>query len=572
MIQLTERGLLVRSQTTIIEFEGIRLVSVRDAASGEEFLDRAAGEKAAGFELFRQNGKTAALGVHPLASKVSYNLLSENIAEIVLNDWECDLSARVSVDEATGDILVEPSAWTMQGGVAGLGWVIAGLRADLQVVAPLQQGTRLPPDHAQIAGKLANWAHDWEAAFLVFESNQASEADRTGFTVQAWDERLLFKGVRIGHEACKRSAALITYAFGPWEMNRCAGNLCWRISAFRGGWRVPVGRYRDWYWRAFRLEEAARLRPDWLDGLRLAVSWCPSQPALLDALAKKVDPRQVFLHVPNWRSHIYDQDYPDYTPSPEGAAFIRKARAMGYHVAPHANSCQMSPDHPLFFAARDFCTRAPGDLRWGGWSWLPVDGWGAFGPPQSYSLMPAHKEWNVLVNVHLAWSPWRRELTRTTANLIHELGLDSVFVDVSQLIHNSDNGLVEGLTYPQGSLKLIRELAELAPRFCVSGESRNEVSTQYLSVTQFHLYNFAHVHATDGEDVSWVVECTTPVNEVLFKGLTRGIGYAYGQGSNRRAMIDSQLKQGALPTLIFETGDPVAELEGEECRYILSKI
>jgi hypothetical protein len=112
----------------------------------------------------------------------------------------------------------------------------------------------------------------------------------------------------------------------------------------------------------------------------------------------------------------------------------------------------------------------------------------------------------------------------------------------------------------------------LAPRFCVSGESRNEVSTQFLSVTQFHLYNFAHVHAIDGEDVSWVGECTTPVNEVLFKGLTRGIGYNYGQGSNRRAMIDAQIKQGAIPTLIFDSPDPVAELEGEECRYILSRM
>jgi hypothetical protein len=571
MIERTERGLVARSQTTVVEFEGIRLVSVRDAASGEEFLERASAEKVPGFELLRQNDKNAGLGVHPLASRVTYHLLAENIAEVLLNDWECDVSLRLSVDEATGDILVEPSAWTMQGGVAGIAWRVAGLRRDLQVVAPLQQGARLPPAHPQIAGKLAQWAFDWEAGFVVFEDSSEKETERKGFTVQAWDERLLFKGIRVGHEACPASVAFITYATGPWEQNRAVGNLCWRISTFRGGWRVPVRRYREWYWRAFRLDEAARMRPDWLGDLRLAVSWCPSEPALLEALAKKVDPRKVFLHVPNWRTHKYDQDYPDYTPSPEGAAFIRKARELGFHTAPHANSCQMSPDHPLFFAARDFCTRSPGDLRWGGWSWLPVQGWGAFGPPQSYSLMPANKDWNVLVNVHLGWSPWRRELTRQAAGLIRELDLDSLFVDVSQLIHNSDNGLVEGLTYPQGSLKLIRELAELAPHFCVSGESRNEVSTQFLSITQFHLYNFAHVHAIDGEDVSWVVECTAPVNEELFNGLTRGIGYAYGEGSNRRAMIDAQLKQGAIPTIIFQSSDPVSELEGEECRYILAQ-
>jgi hypothetical protein len=349
------------------------------------------------------------------------------------------------------------------------------------------------------------------------------------------------------------------------------GNLAWRISAYRGDWAVPVRRYRDWYWKAYRLEEAAKLRPAWLADLKLAVSWCPSRPDLLDALAKYLPPSKVFLHAPHWRPYKYDQDYPTFVPSPEGQAFLGKARQMGFHVAPHLNACQMSPDHPLFFQARDFCTRSPNDLRWGGWSWLPVEGWGAFGPPQSYSQMASRKDWNILVNVHLAWSPWRRQLTRQVADLIRQLGLDSAFVDVSQLIHNSDNALLEGLSYAEGSLKLIHELAELAPGFCVAGEGRNEISAQFLSVEQFHLYNFAHVHAIDGKDVSWVLESTLPVNEILFQGLGRGIGYHYGEGSNRRVMIDAQLKQGIIPTLIFQSDDPVHELEGEEGKYILER-
>ncbi|MBN1933203.1 MAG: hypothetical protein JW934_00990, partial [Anaerolineae bacterium] len=456
------------------------------------------------------------------------------------------------------------SAWTMQGGVAGLALNVAGIRPDLAVVAPFQQGVRLPLAHSQMQGKVADWPSSWEAGFLVFEG------DGAGFSVQAWDDRFIHKGVRVGHSQGMQTVGFVTLAPGPLEMNRCVGNLCWRISAFRGDWTAPVRRYRDWYWRTYRLDEAAALRPAWLDDLRLAVSWCPTDLDLLDALARRVEPRRVFLHLPHWRPFKYDQDYPTYTVSEAGRAFILKAREMGFHVAPHANTCQMSPDHPFFFQARDFCTRAPTDLRWGGWSWLPVEGWGSFGPPQSYSLMPAHKDWNVLVNVHLAWSPWRRQLTRQVADLIRELGLDSIFVDVSQWIHNSDNAVLEGLSYAEGSLKLIRELTELAPRFCVSGEARNEISTQFLSVVQFHLYNFAHVHAIEGQDVSWVPACTVPVNEVLFKGLTRGIGYHYGRGENRQAMIEATLKQGALPTLIFQSGDPVSELDSPECRAILS--
>jgi hypothetical protein len=565
MIEVTEKGLTVRSRTTEAAFEGVRLVSIRDAVTGEAFLEPGLGDGVPGFELLHQSGKRSPLGVHPLASEVTYTLLTDRVAEIVLHDWECDLSIRVSVDEDSGDILIEPSAWTMQGGVAGVGMNVAGIREDLEVVAPFQQGVKAAMAHPQLQGKEATWPSGWEAGFVALAGAES------GFTVQTWDTDFIFKRVRIGHDDSPQAATFTTLARGPLEANRCVGNLCWRLSAYRGEWEIPVHRYRDWYRDAYRLHEAAGLRPPWLDEIRLAVSWCPAVPELLDALAEQIDPQQVFLHVPRWRPFQYDQDYPTYVPDEQGRAFLGKARAMGYHAAPHTNTCQMSPDHSLFFQARDFCTRDPMTMRWGGWSWLPVEGWGAFGPPQSYSLMPAHKEWNVLVNVHLAWSPWRRQLTRQVADLIRELGLDSVFVDVSQHIHNSDNAVLENLTYAQGSLKLIRELAELAPGFCVSGEGRNEISTQYLSLAQFHLVNFAHVKAIDGEDVSWAVELTEPVNELLFRGLTRGIGYNYGRGENRRHMIDATLKQGAIPTLIFQTRDPVSELDGEECQYILGR-
>jgi hypothetical protein len=564
MIHLTDKGLIAESTTTIVEFAGTRIVAIKDARSGEEFLDRALGTDVPGFDLMHQTGKMSPLGIHPMASKVHTTLLSDRIAEIVLNDWECDVSIRVSVDDATGDIVVEPSAWTMQGGVAGLGLNVAGIREDLDIVGPLQQGTRLPLSHPQIAGKRAAWPNTWEAGFLILQGKDA------GFSVQTWDESYIFKQVRIGHEKSAQTATFVTQAYGPFEQNRCVGNLAWRISAHQGEWTEPVKRYRDWYWKAHRLSEAAALRPAWLDDLRLAVSWCPANPDLLDGLAARVDPRQVFLHVPRWRPYKYDQDYPTFVAGEEGAAFISKARAMGFHTAPHANACQLNPDHPFFFQARDFCTRSPTDLRWGGWSWLPVEGWGSFGPPQSYSQMPANKDWNILANVHLAWSPWRRQLTRQVADLIRDLDLDSIFVDVSQLIHNSDNAVLEGLTYAEGSLKLIRELAELAPGFCVAGEGRNEISAQYLSMMQFHLYNFAHAAATNGEDVSWVVDATTPVNEILFKGLNRGIGYNYGRGENRRLMVDATLKQGTIPTLIFQTQDPVAELGADEAQHILA--
>ncbi len=566
MISKTDKGLRIASQTTIVEISDGRVVSIRSAITGEEFLDRDKQEGVPAFDLLHQNGKISPLGVHPLVSKFHYILLSDHIAEMVLDDWECDVSVRISIDEETGDILLEPSSWTRQGGVSGLGFHIAGIRSDLDLIAPFQQGFRGSLSHPQVQGLRATWPDKWEAPLVVLAGISS------GFSVGAHDDHYIFKGVHIGHETSAQVVSFVTYASGPLEMNQCVGNLSWRIAAYEGNWQSPFLKYRAWYWKTYNLDQAARLRPDWLDEITLAVSWCPTNLDLLDALATRINPDHVFLHLPNWRSSKYDQDYPTFKASPEGRAFIKKARALGYHVAPHTNHCQMSPDHPFFEVARDFSTRSPTDMRWGGWSWLPVEGWRNAGPPQSYSTMAAVKEWNVLVNAHLAWSPWRRHLTREIAGILRETGIDSVFVDVVHWIHNSDNATLENLSYAEGSLKLAREIAELAPGFCVAGEGRNEMTTQYVSMVQFHLYNYAHSLLMDGKDVSWLEACTVPVSALIFDGLSRGIGYSYGKGEMRRLMIDTTFKQGAIPTIIFSTDDPVSELSGEECQYILGHV
>lgn len=198
-----------------------------------------------------------------------------------------------------------------------------------------------------------------------------------------------------------------------------------------------------------------------------------------------------------------------------------------------------------------------------------MEGWARMqGPPQSYSTIAAHKEHNVLVNVHTGWSGWRQELERQIAHVKQELLLDSIFVDVSQWIYDADRSVIENMTYAQGSLRLLKGLSELSKGFCVSGEARNEINVQSLSVSQLHLFDFAHTYTYDGKDVSWLKDVTLPVNDLLFKGLNRGIGYSYGQsGYDRRPMIDATAKLNALPTLIMQGED---YLESEECRLLLS--
>ena len=48
MIQLTKEGLTATSKTTEVAFEGVCLVSIRDAVTGEAFLDPGLGDGVAG--------------------------------------------------------------------------------------------------------------------------------------------------------------------------------------------------------------------------------------------------------------------------------------------------------------------------------------------------------------------------------------------------------------------------------------------------------------------------------------------------------------------------------------------
>jgi hypothetical protein len=98
MIRQTEKGLIAESNTTTVEFEGAhRLHQIRPAVKNSWI----AGEKRPDRLLQSEKSRPRQ---RPLASGASPHLTGD-IAEIVLNDWECDVSARVSIDgrPATSD-------------------------------------------------------------------------------------------------------------------------------------------------------------------------------------------------------------------------------------------------------------------------------------------------------------------------------------------------------------------------------------------------------------------------------------------------------------------------------------
>jgi len=153
---------------------------------------------------------------------------------------------------------------------------------------------------------------------------------------------------------------------GPPDRNLAAGGLSWRLNVYEGDWRVPASEYCDWLRKAY---QPCSPRPDWLEDIRFAVSWCPCEPGILEALAARLDPASVLLHVPRWRTDPYDENYPTYRAGTEGRQFIQAARGAGFRVMPHMNAVDMDPTHPAYAYVRDFQYRQPVSKSVQGWTW-----------------------------------------------------------------------------------------------------------------------------------------------------------------------------------------------------------
>ena len=546
MIRVENHRLLAESATTIAEFEDARLVSLRDAVTGEEFIDKGTALRHPALILCQAGGGRYPLGVGP-RSKITPRRLSDYVGEIVIEDWAGDAALHITIDPDNGDIRVEPSAISLMRGVSALHYLVCP-RHDLMEILPIQQGCRIPQGWEVFHGRAFPHTSDWEAAFAVLEGAGS------GFSVQAWDREFFGKSLVLGEEDDPHVLGFVTEASGPVAGNETVGSLTWRLAAYRGDWRVPVRRYRDWLWDAYRLDKAAAARPQWVQELKLGISWCPTNIEMLRELAKRIDPKYVVLHWPEWRDYVYDEDYPRFVPADWSIAFAKEARAMGYHIMPHCNFRQMSPYHPLFAQVVGTSPRRvlEGTLR--GWSWLEVDGhYTSLGPPQSYSQVADSVGDKILVDAHPGLSPWRHELTRQIAACRESMDLDVIFTDVSHVSDNSDPWRVENLTVTAGTLALGRELTDLFPGFAIGGEGRNEINAQVFSVHQLHLLAYAHNRAGVGEDISWLLDYTLPVMEEITRGLCRGMGYARGGNrAQQRMCFDAAVKQGAVPTFLFD--------------------
>lgn len=524
--------------TLLAKIEKGFLTSLKSKASSEEYITGFDTTKLDALQLVYGRGETVDVGEQKFG-KVETRKISEHRAEVIFQNWDGDGVVTVSVDPASGDLLIEPSAFSSRPGVRACRWRLMGVRRDLKLVAPFFQGVSLSLDDNLIRSSHWDWPHRWEAGLAILQGSSG------GFSVHTQDDRYRYKALHVGSDADPFMLGFDTEAYGPIDGNLAAGGLAWRINVHQGDWKVPAERYRSWLWEAFSLDKEERRREPWLQGLAMAISWCPGDIAILEALAQRVDPKKVLLHFSNWRTDGYDENYPTYVASENATAFLSRARALGFHAMPHFNVVETDPSNPVYAQVRDFQYRDIETKKLYGWSWVNSR---AIGVPESNAGRLNHRREKVMVKIHPGLTTWRSILCSRIQEAAQKYGLGHVFVDVALNTFNLHNCLVENTTSSEGVNRLIHQIADLG--LAVGAEGLNETFFQGLSFAQVHLFKNPR---TTMEGLDRTGGC--PLNTFLFGKLCRSFGYSGLSGRNAdeelRARVHEQ--NGALPTITIRS-------------------
>jgi hypothetical protein len=534
--------------------ENGRLTELTDR-SGRRLIETSRSVPVAPLEMLTDSGGVYEIGLGDSA-EIETVPAGPFAAEIHIADWEADAVIRVELDPQDGDLLISPSVLTLRKGVAGVRWNLAGIAENLDLVAPFYQGIRMNHADPLITGRHFHWPIAWQASLAILQGKDS------GLCISCRETGFKYRAIEVGHGKNRHALCFVAENTGPWNDLQAAGGLTWRLSVHGGRWEEAAGDYKAWLWKAWGLERMRSVKPDWMWDVSLAVSWCPCEAELLDALASRHPPRNTLLHVHDWRTDMYDRYLPRSIPTNQAFAFMQKAKAMGFRFMPHFNHFGFDPRLDDFHMAAPFIRRAVNhriypdrDNKSGsidGWSYLP-DAPGSTGitlripqGPSRIHSMTESSNATCFCYVHSGLSWWRYYLKRQISKAVAEIGLDTVFIDQTLDMRNTQNGLVENMTTVEGLLALTRETAMLG--VAVGGEGRDEISMQWLSVTQAHLFGSVH----EGT-LANLKELSCPVNHFLFGDLCRAIGYNHldGDPANQDSPIrmEAHAVLGIIPTL-----------------------
>ena len=220
MIRIEGTTIHVETATLQARFEGAWLVSLVRRRDGRQWLPEAqalADSGVAAMQLMYADGPMP-VDRGP-DREITVHQWNENAAEVRLHGWHGDGVLAIRVDAETGDLLVEPSAYSSRPAARAIRWNFAGFAATDELVLPLFQGAKLPAADTLLCDTDWPWPYRWEAALAI---GQGADG---GWSIHAQDTADRFKALHVGHGDTAECLGLETEATGPWPDNPPARGL-----------------------------------------------------------------------------------------------------------------------------------------------------------------------------------------------------------------------------------------------------------------------------------------------------------------------------------------------------------
>ncbi|MBR6426364.1 MAG: hypothetical protein IKS28_00915 [Clostridia bacterium] len=472
---------------------------------------------------------------------------------VTTSEWS-GASVVTEYDLSSGCVSYRQSASVKKGGISAVGVTFRVSDAH-NIIVPYQNGIRLTkknPDLGVYVSKSQNYQYGLQMQMFIIEGKKG------GALVYCDDDFTQFKQLTVDHSTGYFSVICETVPQAPFTEYRSFDAVSWKIVPYVGDWTSASAIYRDFVTEKFGLEEADRYRPDWVDDIQLYYATDMHDRAELAALASRVDASKVILHVPDWRTNLYDVNWPDYTPQPALKEMIEYAHSLGFKVQLHCNMFGFQPeleDYQRFakYHSRDSFS---GKLIY-----------------QDFSDTVRHYRF---ASINPASSEWRKYIISRLVAAVRETGADALHLDQSLISYNDANGYIDGLTSLQGTVLYMKELAEALPDgVAIGGEGITDFNAVYSSFLQSHAY------AINSSEHTWVESCGDQIVPLAASVYT-DVRMCYWPGTPLTGNHDYYLAwyrfgtyAGEMPTIMRESaqtlssGDPVTEMVLAEANWFM---
>ena len=516
-ITILDSSIIVETDTYEVRFENGVINQIANKITGEVYtLPPDAGGLSKGF-----GGRNGILrkGNSPIwtsgATLTEARKIAPLEAEVVYREGQNEFKLSIAVDESTNDLLIGQEGVSDTAAVYGVQWGCGNLDArNLDLILPALGGQII---NAEYPKPSANFGYPgiWETQLAIIQGQHG------GFFVRGADSTFQFKQLRYERNLDSFALGFQTHNQAPFDTLASAKSVTWRLNTYTGDWRVPAEQYRNWMERTFNPWRLSEM-PAWVGDIGLVIIYGGLDIGFLDRLAELIDPAKTLLYLVGWRKYAYDVNYPDYTPRDGFGSFVEAAHEHGFRVMPHTNLVGVSPYHPLYAKFQNSQLRDPWQGNLIGWRWGETDN------PGRHAF------------INLADSSFRKLFVQRLSDVWKKYGVDAFHLDISHVVVNDVNGLIEGLNAAQGNVLLHKELAEAMPGVVFSGERLHEITFFRESFAQRpRLSTEAKAH---------------PISAFLFSPYTQPYGHLSLPELDRAPQLyqehlDSYESWGVLPTL-----------------------